>query len=63
MAKKILLVDDSATSRLTHRMVISRKTSHEVITAASGEEALTLVGSQKPDLILMDVMMPGIDGL
>jgi CheY-like chemotaxis protein len=63
MAKKILLVDDSATSRLTNRMVISSKTSHEVVTAASGEDALKLVDSEKPDLILMDVMMPGIDGL
>jgi CheY-like chemotaxis protein len=62
-SKKILLVDDSATSRVMHRILISQKTGYEVICAQDGAEALKLVASEHPDLILMDVMMPVIDGL
>lgn len=62
-SKKILLVDDSTTSRLMHRMLISQRTGHTVICATDGGEALRLISIDKPDLILMDVMMPGIDGL
>jgi CheY-like chemotaxis protein len=61
--KKILLVDDSATSRLLHRTIISQKTSFEVICAKDGAEALRVLSSERLDLILMDVMMPAIDGL
>jgi CheY-like chemotaxis protein len=63
LSKKILLVDDSATSRLMHRTLISQKTGHQVICAQDGFEALKLMASENPDLILMDVMMPGMDGL
>lgn len=63
MAKKILIVDDSATSLVMNRIVITKKTPHEVLTADSGEEGLRLAVSLKPDLILLDVMMPGMDGL
>jgi CheY-like chemotaxis protein len=62
-AKKILLVDDSASSRLMHRILISQRTGCEVICAKDGAEALRLVADEVPDLILMDVMMPAIDGL
>jgi CheY-like chemotaxis protein len=61
--KKILLVDDSATSRLMYRMLISRKTPYEVICATDGTEALRVMERETPDLILMDVMMPSMDGL
>ena len=63
MAKKILVVDDSATSLVLNQIVITRRTPHEVLTASSGPEALKLAASMKPDLILMDVMMDGMDGL
>jgi CheY-like chemotaxis protein len=63
MAKRILLVEDSDTTRLSHRIMIMRRTSYEVITVANGIEALKLAAAQKPDLVLMDVMMPGMDGL
>jgi CheY-like chemotaxis protein len=61
--KKILLVDDSASSRLMHRILISQKTGYDVICAKDGAEALKVLASDKPDLILMDVMMPVMDGL
>jgi CheY-like chemotaxis protein len=63
MPKKILMIDDSATSLLMNRIVITKKTGHEVLTAENGVEGLKLADSSKPDLILLDVMMPGMDGL
>jgi CheY-like chemotaxis protein len=61
--KKILLVDDSATSRLLHRTLISQKTGHEVACAKDGPEALKLMAKETPALVVMDVMMPAMDGL
>jgi CheY-like chemotaxis protein len=63
MAKKILVVDDSLTSRLIHRMLITKRTGYEVVSAQNGKEALYMAVAERPDLILMDVMMPGVDGL
>ena len=63
MPKKVLLVDDSATSLVMNRVVITRKTPHEVLTAENGPEGLRLAALNRPDLILLDVMMPGMDGL
>ena len=62
-SKTILLVDDSATSRLMHRTLISQKTGYEVICAGDGAQALRVIATTIPDLILMDVMMPLMDGL
>ena len=61
--KKILLVEDSDTTRLTHRIMIAKRTGYTVVTVANGREALKLAESEKPDLVLMDVMMAGMDGL
>jgi len=63
MSKKILLVEDSDTTRLSHRIMIAKRTGYEVIAVANGTEALKLAAAQTPDLVLMDVMMPGMDGL
>ena len=61
--KKILLVEDSDTTRLTHRIIIAKRTRYTVVTVANGAEALKAARTEKPDLVLMDVMMPGMDGL
>ena len=62
MAKnKILVVDDSPTDTL----VISnslRADGYEVITARDGEEAMRRLDSDRPDLVLLDVVMPGKNG-
>jgi len=60
-SKKILVVDDSPTivATLTQQLMAS---GYEVCTAAGGAEALGAVRSQKPDLIVMDVMMPKMTG-
>ena len=63
MPKTVLMIDDSASSLLMNRIVITQKTGHEVVTAVSGQEGLKLAATSKPDLILLDVMMPGMDGL
>jgi two-component system KDP operon response regulator KdpE len=61
MAKKILVVDDEpAQLRLASQVLSSND--YEVLQANSGQEALRIIFEQKPDLVLLDVMMPGIDG-
>ncbi len=58
---KILVVDDSPTER--HVMVeLLTRNGYQVITAASGEEGIEKAKSEQPDLILMDVVMPGLNG-
>jgi CheY-like chemotaxis protein len=61
--KKVLLVDDSSTSRVTYRLLITQKTGYEVETASNGEEAVNKAVTERPDLIVMDVVMPKMDGL
>jgi CheY-like chemotaxis protein len=61
--KKVLLVDDSSTSRVTYRLLITQKTSYAVETAGNGEEAVSKAVTERPDLILMDVVMPKMNGL
>ena len=59
--QKILLVDDSKTE-LHHLSEILGKKGFEVRTAENGEDAMKRLGEEKPDLILMDVVMPGQNG-
>ena len=62
MAKaRILAVDDSATI-LEMIKAILESGGYEVITASDGNEALVTAREQSPDLILLDVMLPGLDG-
>jgi twitching motility two-component system response regulator PilH len=59
--RKILLVDDSRTE-LHHLSDILGRHGYEVRTAENGDEALRRLAEDKPDLILMDVVMPGANG-
>jgi DNA-binding response OmpR family regulator len=61
MRKKILLVDDSKTVLLMEKMVL-HKAPYEVVTASNGEEALARALEDRPDIILMDVVMPKMSG-
>ncbi|MBL4569656.1 MAG: response regulator [Alcanivorax sp.] len=58
---KILVVDDSPT-QLTNLVKIVQGEGHEVITATNGMEGIEKAREEKPDLILMDVVMPELNG-
>ena len=59
--KKILIVDDSATDRQFLIETLSKQ-GYQCVTASSGDEGIAKSKSEKPDLILMDIIMPGTDG-
>ena len=61
MSKRILVVEDQEDNRQIIRDLLSA-TDYEIVEAGSGEEALAAVAKQRPDLILMDIQLPGIDG-
>jgi excisionase family DNA binding protein len=58
--RSILVVDDEEVIREYFQKVLAE---HKVMTAASGEEALALIRRDRPDLVLLDIRLPGIDGL
>lgn len=59
--KKVLIADDKATSRELVRTVLERS-GYEVVEAGDGIEALRNARESKPDLIILDLHMPGLDG-
>ncbi len=61
MPGRILVVDDSASARELLRMTLSAAY-YDVVEARDGVEALDLAATEEPDLILLDLIMPGIDG-
>lgn len=62
MPKKVLLVDDSRTALMLTKMVLAERTTYDITTASDGAEAVLSAFAQKPDLILMDVVMPNKNG-
>lgn len=58
--KKILLVDDSATALLMEKTMLGP--TYDLLTAKDGAEALKVAVKERPDLILLDVVMPKMDG-
>lgn len=61
---RVLIVDDQESFRSAARLVIENTDGFEVAgEAATGEDALVMVPELQPDLVLMDINMPGIDGL
>jgi DNA-binding response OmpR family regulator len=59
--KKILLVDDADTILMIERMILNRG-GYELITAKDGEEAVAKAVAERPDLILLDIVMPRMNG-
>jgi twitching motility two-component system response regulator PilH len=59
--RKILIVDDSPTERHVLNDMLT-KSGYEVVASDNGEDAIQKAKSLKPDLILMDVVMPGLNG-
>jgi twitching motility two-component system response regulator PilH len=59
--KKILIVDDSATDRQFLIETLSKR-GYQCLTADNGDDGIAKSKSEQPDLILMDIIMPGTDG-
>jgi two-component system alkaline phosphatase synthesis response regulator PhoP len=61
MAKKILIVDDEP-SIIVALQFLMEQNGYETLVAFSGEEAMEVVAHHRPDLILLDIMLPVVDG-
>ncbi len=61
MAYKILVVDDEPTIVRLMEFILARL-GHQMLVATNGEDALEKVRTEQPDLVLLDIMMPRIDG-
>src|SRR4029450_6966796 len=62
MKARILVVDDEAEIRRSVRMILEHE-GYDVLEASSGFEGIALVEKESPDLVFLDVKMPGMDGL
>lgn len=60
--KKILLVEDEADTATMYQELLTQE-GYDVLASPNGEHALQVVGEYKPDLVLMDIMLPGVDGI
>jgi CheY-like chemotaxis protein len=60
--KKILLVDDSSTVIMMEKMMLAG-CGYDIVIARDGEEGVAKAASERPDLILLDVVMPKMDGI
>jgi two-component system cell cycle response regulator DivK len=61
MKARILLIEDNEQNRYLARFLLERH-GHTVIVAGTGPEGLALAASERPDLILLDIQLPGMDG-
>lgn len=59
--KTVLIVDDHDDLRLYLKQELKKK--YDIMEAGSGQQALDLVAASKPDIIVCDIMMPGMDGI
>ena len=62
MSKKILVVDDSRTALMMECEILGKRTTYQCVTAADGQEAVEKAQLERPDLVLMDVVMPRMNG-
>ncbi len=60
--KKVLVVEDNETNLYLMRVILE-KLGHQIIEARDGYEGVEFAISKKPDLILMDIQLPGMDGI
>jgi CheY-like chemotaxis protein len=62
-SRRILIVDDSSLIREVAKLALSTVEGWEVLTASSGEEGIMRARDDQPDAVLLDVVMPGLDGV
>lgn len=60
--KTVLLVDDEANIRFVYEEEL-KEDGYRVISAANGQEALELFANEQPDLVILDIQMPGMNGI
>lgn len=63
MEEKILIVDDAAFMRNVMKNTLARAGFHNILEAEKGSEAIELYGTEKPDLVILDIAMGGMSGL
>ena len=61
-SKMILVIDDEVNFGKLIKMNVELSSEYHFMLATNGQEGLELIKRQKPDLVLLDIMMPGIDG-
>ncbi|WP_299488465.1 response regulator [Acaryochloris sp. IP29b_bin.137] len=61
--KRILIIDDEQAIQAVASLSLKMEADWQVITANSGAEGITMAGQEQPDAILLDVMMPMLDGI
>ncbi|MCC7242479.1 MAG: response regulator, partial [Acidobacteria bacterium] len=62
MKPRILVVDDEASIRDTLRMILEYE-GYDVLQAATGEDGVRLIEREAPDVVFLDIKMPGMDGI
>ncbi len=60
--RRILIIDDEDDIREVAALSLEATAGWQILTASSGAEGISIASAQRPDAILMDVMMPGVDG-
>ncbi|MBR5486054.1 MAG: response regulator [Oscillospiraceae bacterium] len=63
MSKKIMLVDDAAFMRMTIKNCLTKAGYTDIVEAADGQLAVTTYQNEKPDMVIMDITMPNMDGI
>ena len=63
MEKKIMLVDDAAFMRMTIKNVLTKMGYTNLLEAADGAQAVEMYEKEHPDLVIMDITMPNMDGI
>ena len=62
-ARRLLLIEDNEDNKMLIKFALESKTDWKVLTAANGIEGITKAKTQHPDVILLDLVMPDLDGL
>ena len=60
--KRVLLIDDDETSRYVLRQIVSNEPRYRFLEARDGEEGLKLARAETPDIVVLDLQMPAVDG-